>query len=822
MSRHFGDFVAEFTAYGEWTALTTRPFLKIERLKYGELQKRIHQTANYLVASGIQPGDRVMVVAHNSPEWVELFFGAQLIGAVLVPVDAISSPATTLRFVDQTQPKLIFRNRHLHPELDPRSSLYMLEELDGRIRDYPATAPDIGLSGDVPAVIVFTSGTTADPKGVVLTQGNLLANAEAALRVVNVHHDWRFLSVLPLSHMYELTGGLIAPLAKGAGVFYVPSASPVAIARGLQDYHITTILAVPQLLILLRERVEQMAAAEGRTKTLARATTLAKLLPFSLRRLLFHDVHSQIGKKLNLVITGGAPIPIDVGTVWERMGIRLLQGYGLTETGPILTMNSLHDRRADSAGRALDNVHLRIAEDGEIQARGSSIFREYWHDRTATQEAFTDDGWFRTGDAGSLRDGWLYVQGRLKFAIVLSSGLKVFPEDVELVAEKIPTFRAVCIVGVRRPAGEEVVAVVISDHSDREITDAISQINMRLETFQHISEWRRWPEATFPLTRLSKTDRKQVQDWANEPVREAVAGVPEMSPRQDAIVDLIRQSVDDPTRDVDDSDPLADIGLDSLRRLTLAALIEEQLGVSVEEEGITQTTTVGELRKLVAAGGPTEAPIPRASWPYRRWVRLIGDGTREVVIRAIVGIWVTMKVQGREHLADIDTPALYIFNHSDDFDGPVVYQALPRRVRRRLAVAAADDVMRMHKVLAFIIRLCFAGFNLSRSEPFMPSLEYVGSLVDQGWNIVLSPEGRVSVNGELQPFKSGVGLLAVNLGVPVVPVKTTGLFGTVPLHAKWPKRRSDVTVRIGEPLRFDNQMDFDDVTQQLHQVMEAL
>jgi long-chain acyl-CoA synthetase len=294
-SRHFGDFVAGFRAHDERTALTVRPFLKIERLKYGELQKRIYQTANYLVASGIQSGDRIMVVANNSPEWVELFLGAQLIGAVLVPIDAIGGPATTLRFIDQTQPKLIFRNRHMHPELDMRSDVDSLDELDDRIAEYPETAPDIELSGDFPAVIVFTSGTTADPKGVVLTQGNLLSNAEAALRVVDVHPDWRFLSVLPLSHMYELTGGLLAPLAKGAGVFYVPSASPVAIARGLQDYQITTILAVPQLLSLLLERVEQMAAAEGRTKTLARATTLAAVLPFPLRRLLFRDVHSQLG-----------------------------------------------------------------------------------------------------------------------------------------------------------------------------------------------------------------------------------------------------------------------------------------------------------------------------------------------------------------------------------------------------------------------------------------------------------------------------------------------------------------------------------------------
>jgi long-chain acyl-CoA synthetase len=821
-SRHFGDFVATFTAHAERTAITVRPFLKIERLSYGELQRRAHQTANYLLARHVVSGDRIMVVAHNSPEWVELFLGTQLVGAILVPIDAIGSPAATLKLIDQTQPKLIFRNQHMHPELDTRSSVDLLEDLNNHIAEYKETAPDVELTGDFPAVIVFTSGTTADPKGVVLTQQNLLANVEAGLRVVDVRPDWRFLSVLPLSHMYELTGGMLVPLARGAGIFYVPSASPVAIARGLQDYHITTILAVPQLLSLLLERIEQAAAAKGRTTTLAKTMKLAAVLPFPLRRLLFRDVHSQLGKRLNLVITGGAPIPMEVGTAWERMGMRLLQGYGLTETAPILTMNSLHERRAGSAGRALDNVHLRIADDGEIQAKGPSIFREYWHNPTATREAFTEDGWFKTGDAGSLQDGWLYIQGRLKFAIVLSSGLKAFPEDIEIVADKTPIFRAVCIVGVRRPAGEEVLAVVISDHSDREISQAIAEINDQVESFQHISEWRRWPEAKFPLTRLRKTDRRKVQDWANEPGRGEETSEHERVPSQDAIVNLIRQSVDGPRREINDSDRLADIGLDSLRRLTLAALIEEQLGTTIEEEDITHTTTVADLRKLAAVGGPTETPIPRPSWPFRRSVRLLGDATREVVIRAIVGVWVRMKVQGRDKLDGLETPALYIFNHSDDFDGPVVYQALPRRIRKRLAVAAADDVMRMHKLLAFIIRFCFAGFNLSRSEPYMPSLEYVSTLIDEGWSVVLSPEGRLSTNGVLQPFKSGVGLLAVNLDVPVVPVKTIGLRGTVPLHAKWPRRHSVVTVRIGQPMSFDIHMDFDDVTLKLHRIMEDL
>ena len=697
-SHHFGDLVANFDKHGNELATTTRRFLKIERLRYRDLHRLTHQAANYPLAREVAVGDRIVVVANNSPEWVELFLATQLIGAILVPTDVRAGPATTLKFIEQTEPKLIFRNKHLHPELDRLSTVEFLDDLKERVCGYPDTAPGVDLHGDYAAVIVFTSGTTADPKGVVLTQKNLLANAEDALRVVDVRPDWWFLSVLPLSHMYELTGGTLCPLLSGASIFYVPSTSPHTIGRAMQDYRITTMLAIPQFLILMLGRVRQAAAAEGKAATLARGLKLAAVLPFPLRRLLFRDVHAQLGGRLNLVVTGGAPIPADVGVAWERMGVRILEGYGLTETGPILTMNPLHGGRIGSAGRALDGVRLRIAQDNEVQAKGDSIFREYWRNPSASRGAFTEDGWFRTGDAGSLRHGWLQIQGRLKFAIVLSSGLKVFPEDVELVAGTVFGSQAVCVVGVKRPGGEEVVAVVVSDRPDGEIGQEIDEINTRLESFQHIGTWRRWPEARFPLTRLLKIDRRKVQDWANQTGPEAQAQKGD-EPSEDEIVSLVRRGLDEPRREVKDSDRLADIGLDSLRRLTVVALIEDELGVAIPEEDVTQTTTVADLRRLVAAGSPAERPIPRPSWPFRRSVRLFGDLARDAVLGGIVRIWVRTSVQGQENLDQVRGPALYIFNHTDDFDGPVIYRALPRRIRKRVTVAAADDVLHEHRLL---------------------------------------------------------------------------------------------------------------------------
>ncbi len=242
----------------------------------------------------------------------------------------------------------------------------------------------------------------------------------------------------------------------------------------------------------------------------------------------------------------------------------------------------------------------------------------------------------------------------------------------------------------------------------------------------------------------------------------------------------------------------------------------------IHEEMITESTTVSELRKALNEGGRVEVQLSLPRWPFNPWVRTVGNGVREVLVRGLLRIWVEMRVEGMERLKDLRRPAIFIFNHTDDFDGPVIYQAMPHRIRKRLTVAAADDVLREHKFLAFIIRFCFAGFNLSRKEPYMPSLEYVGQMMDAGWSVVLSPEGSLSKTGELQPFKSGIGLLAVELGVPIVPIKTVGLSGTVPLHAKWPKKHSKVVVHVGPPVTFGPKERYDEVASRLHQIMEML
>jgi long-chain acyl-CoA synthetase len=821
--RHFGDYMQHLEAHGERLALINQPFLKIERYDFEHLCYMARQTAHYLRSLGIRKGDRIMIIAVNSPQWVVLFLGAQLIGAVVVPVDARSNAEAAYEYAKQTNPKLVFKNERLLPDLERTYVAKPLEKLDRLVASFPDEPLAEKLDGSETAVIVFTSGTTAAPKGVVLTQQNILANISGVADIITITPDWSLLSVLPLSHMFELTASLTV-FAYGASIAYLTRVTPLTIAKGLKHYRPTTLLAVPELLIVLLERVRQTAEATGKGRLLRALFAVAGHLPFAVRRTLFASVHREFGGRLHTVVCGGAPVPVATAEAWERMGVRIVQGYGLTETSPILTVNGLKERRLDSQGMILPNVRLRIAKsDGEIQAKGPSVFSGYWLQPDATKAAFTRDEWFKTGDIGRVEGGWLHIQGRAKFTIVLSSGLKVFPEDVELAAYGNEALKALCIVGVKHTEGETVEAVLISDRDDAAVKKAIAEVNAGLQPFQHITGWQRWPEADFPRTRLLKIDRKAVQAWANEEPSPATDEKAASQPDADPLTECIRLSVDKPHLVIRTDDKLTDLGLDSLRRLNLVSLLEEQLSIVIDESAITATTTVGQLRTLTAKNPANhQKTAPEPSWPLHPAVRFIGNLLRDSLLGTATGIWVSQRTVGVKNLPDPTQPAIYMFNHVDNFDGPVAFRALPRRLRNRLAVAQAADFMAEHRVVAAGARLCYTAFDFARQAPFLPSLEYTAKLVDEGWSIAMFPEGKIARTPRLRPFKSGIGLLAVELGVPIVPVKTEGLYGTLPLHAKWPRKRSHVTITIGKPVTFAPNTSYDEATGQLEKRMRDL
>ncbi|HXG35808.1 MAG TPA: AMP-binding protein, partial [Dehalococcoidia bacterium] len=380
-------------------------------------------------------------------------------------------------------------------------------------------APDRRPHAEEIAEIVFTSGSTGDPKGVALTHRNIIANIEGLQGMIPRGPHYRLLSVLPLSHMLEQTIGLYLPLTYGATVYYIPGRQASTIKRAMVEHRITSmVVVVPQALDLFLKAMEREVRERGRQKQWQLAHRLARYLPMSWRRLLFREAHKSLGGKLDFFLCGGAYLPADLAAAWERLGVRVIEGYGSTECAPVVTCNSYDRRVISSVGRPLRNLELRAAEDSELQVRGPSVFSGYWKDEQATKEAFSD-GWYCTGDLGHLdKNGYVHLKGRKKDLIVLSSGLNVYPEDVEDELKRAEAIHDCVVLGLPNPSGEiRIHAVVLPAPSlareqlDEALAAAIQRANARLATHQRVKDYSVWPGEDFPRTNTLKVKRHEVR-----------------------------------------------------------------------------------------------------------------------------------------------------------------------------------------------------------------------------------------------------------------------------------------------------------------------
>ena len=408
--------------FGGKTALVGRQGYRVERWSFSQLWDRSYRVASWLEQEGVSKGDRVILWAHNSPSWAAAFFGGLRLGAILVPLDIGSSPEFVDRVKEQTQPKLALvsdatARSWSHGDV-PNVRLEDLEQLIERTGPPPK---DTLVEPQDIAEVIYTSGTTGDPKGVILTHRNIVANVMASAEMVPGKASYRLLSILPLSHMLEQTVGLLAPLAGGASIAYPQSRRSTVIFRAFKDHRITTMLMVPQVLQLLNNAIEARVKEQGKERMWRFLHGVAPRLPMALRRRLFAPVHRQLGGSLKFIICGGAYLDPALARNWENMGVPVVQGYGTTEAAPIVSCNTLSRRKSDSVGKAVPGVEVKIAESGEILIRGDNVTSGYWQNPKATQDAF-DDGWYQTGDLGFLdQDGSLYLKGRVKDLIVLAS-----------------------------------------------------------------------------------------------------------------------------------------------------------------------------------------------------------------------------------------------------------------------------------------------------------------------------------------------------------------------------------------------------------------
>jgi long-chain acyl-CoA synthetase len=481
----------------------------IASLTYEALAARAFRFAGYLQEQGVSKGQRLMLWAASRIDWMVAFLGVLHAGGVVVPLDVSSREEFIARIVDTTgATHLITTSKQYATLKQPPVPLIDIDALpEGTYK--PDVLPPI--EPDDLAELVFTSGTTGVPKGVMLSHGNIASDAIAALKVVSIQPNDRALSILPLSHMFELTIEL-AIFRCGGSVLYARSLNPDTLLRLLGTQGITCMVLVPQALKLFMNGIERQVRAQGREKQFELLLRVAHRLPFGMRPLLFRPVHKRFGGHFRFFISGGAYLSPGLAERWELLGIRVMQGYGATECAPVVSVTPPSDHNYEGIGKPLPGIEVRIAEDGELLVRGPNVSHGYWQNPEATAAAFKD-GWYYTGDLGYQDSrGNLYLKGRKKNLIVLANGLNVYPEDIENVLLTNPAIKDAVVIGLmEHEDGPTVHAILLMDDPSQ-AKAVIQQANKQLTVHQQIRGFTIWPDADFPRTHTLKVKRPEVME----------------------------------------------------------------------------------------------------------------------------------------------------------------------------------------------------------------------------------------------------------------------------------------------------------------------
>lgn len=845
----------------ESVALSIRRGMLDERWTYRQVAESSVRVARRLRAAGVGRGDRVLTWSQNDPWLVVAYFAVWRLGAVIVPLDLRMQTDVALRIGARARPSILLAGRDVDPEAATALGVPVidvdaqgLDPAEGRgsaagLAQGPAPSPadvsaalGVTVGADDIAEILFTSGTTSDPKGVVLTHGQILHTARAFAQTGMGRRPDRGLAIIPLSHMYAQSLPLLMGFMGGSTLVFLHALTPKAISTTMQREGITAVTLAPQLISILMQGIEAEARRDGRWTRLERSRRLARWLPFRLRRLLFREVLDALGGELEVITSGGAMLGVDLQKAWEAFGVRVIQGYGTTECAAICG-HSRARQRAGTVGPPLAGIEVRIALDGELLARGPNVMLGYWDDSEATAEVLDSDGWFHTGDAARIdASGEVVILGRTRDRISLPNGLNVYPEDVEAALLATGQVRAAVVFEAAPGHLAAVLVPIDTGLEDALLEAAVRRANGTLAPHQRVAAWRRWSGADFPRTHTLKIRRQPVKTWYGEAAGErsaAPVGGSEAAAAKPAarggngvttesltalVASMLEETQGSGGPDITPRTEIASLELDSLAAVTLALRIEETFDASLSDDEILDARDIEGLCATVRVrqGQPPAPAAPR--WAFSCSARLLRRWLDATFTGWAIRIVARPRVEGIEHLEALEGPVLICPNHTSHLDAPVVRAALPGRLRDRSAIAAAADVWFDGSPLGPLTQLALGAIPFGRSSDVRASLERVGSLVNDGFSVIIFPEGTRSVDGRLGPMREGIGLLATSLRIPVVPVHIDGAHGILPKGASLPRHRagSGVTIRFGRPIDLDPAAGIHDVTMLVGREIAAL
>lgn len=846
---------AEFARYRKDVAVVERRGGRRDAWTYAQLAQLAVGCALTLEKRGIQAGERVLLWGPNSAKWMAAFWGCLLRGAVAVPLDDGATPEFASRVANDAGVKLAFAAR-AHGSPIPAVTSLVLEDLSdtvGPIAEQNILFPGVCEFSSEPvtrrhiAQILYTSGTTAEPRGVVLTHGNFLANLEPLEAGIDPYrkyerwfHPLRFVSLVPLSHVFGQFMTLFVPPLLGATVVFEPSANPAEIVRTTKRERATALVAVPRMLDALRDFLVREWPSRG--PGLQEELASAKNRRFLRRAWIFRRIHRKFGWKFWAFISGGAALREDTEDFFKRAAFAVVQGYGMTETASLVSLNHPFRAAGGTVGKILPGREFRLADDGEILVRGENVASGYWQKGTVRAASVRDplqtpreQDWLHTGDLGELdAQGNLRLRGRKKSVIVTSAGLNVFPEDLEAELRKQAGVRDCVVIALGQNGNAEPCAVLLLE-GPREgpARAAIAAANHSLAEYQRMNQWLLWPEPDFPRTPTGKPRLALISARAAEILSGKTQG---SANTRSPIAELLARFAN---HESSNARVEQELNLSSLDRVELMSVLEEKYQVELNEASFAEAKTTQDIEELLRQPYTrrTEYSYPR--WAQRRivqWTRLAVYYTLVLPATQILG---RPSVTGRDTLKNLRGPVLVISNHiTRRADIGLILAALPARYRHRLTIAMGGESLTemrqppadwfVAKRLAYqlgywLVTALFNVFPLPQFSGVRESFRFAAESVDRDYSVLIFPEGQVnnSESGGMAPFRGGVGILARRLNIPVVPIRLDGVWQMKREHRRFAKT-GEIRVHIGAPVRFPPHLSPEEITTYLECKVRSL
>ena len=832
--RTLQDLLPEIERLGEREAIVHASAFRTTRWTYRDLFEHVQGMMAHFDERGLEPGDRILLWGENRPEWLATFWAAVARGVTVVPMDFRSSATLVSRVQNEVDAKLLIHGSTVDASKRLTLPRLALEKVTGLVSNETLAATHVEPSDIVQ--IIYTSGTTGGPKGVVHRHRNLVANlapirneAQKFALYMRPFQPIRILDLLPSSHVFGQFTGLFVPVVIGGAVAFMDEVHPSTIIDTVRRERISILSTVPRFLTSLRAELE-------------RRFDLDETLPSSgggvmggLHRWWRHRaIHSEFGWKFWAILSGGARLPVEDEDFWLRLGFVVIQGYGMTETSSLVTTNHPFHPKKGSLGKAVGNQQIKLGDDGEILVRGDNVSLEYFGQTPAAR-----DTWLHTGDIGEIRDdGVLYYKGRKKDVLVLADGLNVHPEDVEAALNRQPEVKEAVVVGRASERGDVVHAVLLMrlmrSTTTGDAESAVKNANTELEAHQRVQEWSVWLNDDFPRTESTfKIRRHEILAQLD------VVAAPTEPKSGSGTRAILAKKLGRDENELGDSQSLSEeLGLTSLDRVELLTHLERELGGELSESEMAAVETVGELEAWAASASSTpsteRSPLDGlARYARIAPVRFVRTMFTEGVIRPLFHYYLPLTVEG--NLEGVRGPVIFAANHQSNLDTLAVLTALPYAWRRAIAPVVQQEYFdaylerngnlreRISVALQYWLALVLVNaFPLPRSGTGTRApMRFAGSLADQGYSILIFPEGRLTRDGAMEPFKPGVGLLAMRLELPVVPIHLDGLFAILSYRDRWPKT-GPVRVRIGKPIHFDESESFENAAMRVEAAVRDL